>query len=107
MSKLKIIKIPEDHYNEVKAHLDKECYNGSIDIFYDRSGIKELYYRQKRNTPLDILSSNKLEKTGWVKVSNSTYKKGDSIIMYSGTYWYIDGEQITPENYHLKLGNKL
>lgn len=91
----------------IKEFLDKYFEGAPVGAFYDKAALERMYRIEQRNTPIDILSGDKLVNMGWEKISNATYKKEESVIMYSGTRWFIDGEQITPENYHIKLGNKL
>ena len=99
------VTVPRTNYLLIKAFLDKYFEGASIAKFYDKGAMERMYRIEKRNTPTDLLNTDTLIKFGWEKTANATYKKGESIIMYTGTYWFIDGEQITPENYHSKLGN--
>lgn len=100
------VSVPRNNYLQIKDFLEKYFEGASIAKFYDNGAMERMYRIQKRNTPIDLLSGSKLLSLGWAQISNATYQKEKNIIMYSGTYWFFNGEQITPENYHEKLGNK-
>ena len=99
------VSVDRTNYFRIKEFLEKYFEGASIAKFYDKGAMERMYRIDKRNTPIDILSGGKLESMGWAKIANATYKKEEDVIMYSGTYWFFNGDQITPENYNSKFSN--
>lgn len=94
------------HHDEIQKYLD-DNEGGFIGKFYDKSAIEKLYRLIKRNTPFNLLSTETLIKNGWERLGSSTYKRESNVIMYTGVYWYCNGEQLTPDNFREYIGNKM
>lgn len=93
--------------NEIKEYFESLNEKYHLGDFFEKGAAERLYRIKKRNTPLDLLSDTVLIKEGWVKIGNATYQRDSDTIMYSGTFWYHNGEQLTAETVMNKVGNKL
>jgi hypothetical protein len=92
-------------HEEIKKYLSQEGHGGDIGKFYDKAATERLHKLKTRNTPFDLISSETFIKAGWEKIGNS-YKRGESIAMYTGTFWFCDGIQLTKDNWYEKIGDK-
>ena len=93
-------------HSEIKKYLEEESEGGDIGKFYDKAAADRLHKLKTRNTPFDLISTDTFLKAGWEKHGSSTYKRGESVAMFTGTYWYCDGVQLTKDNWYEKIGDK-
>ena len=101
----KTVHVSESTHTEVKKYLEEDGNGGDIGKFYDKAAIDRLHKLKTRNTPFDLISSETFIKAGWEKVGNS-YKRENSIAMFTGTHWFCDGVQLTKDNWYEKIGDK-
>ncbi len=102
---IRIAVLRTTHY-EIKNFLQEQGDGGDIGKFYDKAAADRLHRLRIRNTPFDLISTETFIKAGWEKTGSSTYKRGESICMYTGTFWYCDGIQLTKDNWYEKIGDK-
>lgn len=100
------VSVPRNNYFRIKEFLEKHFEGASIAKFYDNGAMDRMFRIEKRNTPFDLISTDTFLKAGWEKIGSSTYRRGDSIAMYTGTFWYCDGVQLTKDNWYEKIGDK-
>jgi hypothetical protein len=92
-------------HSEIKNYLQEQGDGGDIGKFYDKAASDRLHKVKSRNTPFDLISTETFLKAGWEKVGNS-YKRGNSVAMFTGTFWFCDGVQLTKDNWYEKIGDK-
>ena len=100
------ITVVRSNHEQIKNYLDEEGVGGDIGKFYDKAAMDRLQRLKIRNTPFDLISTETFLKAGWEKSGSSTYKRGESTCMYTGTFWYCDGVQLTKDNWYEKIGDK-
>jgi hypothetical protein len=102
--KEKTIHISESTHNEAKKLTDENGWN--LGVFCDKAISEKVTRVKVRNTPFDLINTDTFLKAGWEKTGSSTYKRGSQIAMFTGTYWYCDGVQLTKDNWHQYIGDK-
>ncbi len=65
--------------------------------------IREHEAGNKTPTQFELLNTNFLLYMGWERFDGTSYKKGNDVIKYSGTEWFINGEKLTEQNYLEKI----
>lgn len=91
---------------EIKKYLEEQGDGGDIGKFFDKAALDRLHRLKIRNTPFDLISTDTFLKAGWKKTGSSTYQRDESVCMYTGTFWYCDGVQLTKDNWYEKIGDK-
>jgi hypothetical protein len=94
------------NHTEIKKYLEEIGDGTDIGKFYDKAAIDRLHKLKIRNTPFDLISTDTFLKAGWEKTGSSTYKRGEQVAMYTGTWWYVDGTQLTKDNWYEHIGDK-
>lgn len=92
------ISVPRELYNSIKTFLD-EGIGGSIWRVYHRGALNEFQIMKQRNSPSSLLSSSVLLRNGWKKEGSSAYKRDNDVIFFDGIHWFLNGSQLTVNNY--------
>lgn len=107
MAAIYLEKPPENVYKYLlKIQGEVKSSKGIAVYSLEKTVYKIIEEHEKQNlkaSHFDLLNTQYLLDNGWVKIASSSYKRGNDVIVYTGTYWVFNDEKLTEENYLNKI----
>lgn len=101
------IRISKDAHAIISDFISNECSDRKIGKFVEAAALKEIKQIRKGDHPFNFFNTSTLISNGWRKEGSSTYKRGENVVIYTGTNWYYNGEELTKDNYIEKIYDKI
>lgn len=100
------VTVLREHHTEVKNYL-KEIGDGTdIGKFYDKAAIEKLKIIKEKNSLWNRFNHQTLISNSFTKIGNTSYKRGEDVVTYTGTYWYYNDILMDESNYESLIFDK-